>query len=137
MRFALHPTTVLALVVVTLATMDVQAQDALTYIYRDEDGEGRLTVRDVGPAEGVEGGHQIQVLLEQNGRRYEGTGIRYVLNPRMPVPTLLTFAITTPARAYFFQGVTTSGVTVAGKGTYHPVGAPRRRYEWSLVLGAR
>jgi hypothetical protein len=44
-------------------------------------------------------------------------------------------AITSPRASYFYQGVITSGLTVDGKGTYHRVGSPQTKYDWSILLG--
>src|SRR4051794_13730753 len=80
---------------------------ALTFKYQDDDGPGRLVVEPTGADEG--GASLIRVTLEQNGSRFQGSGVSYPLEARMPFRTLYAFTVTSPRGAYFFRGETTSG----------------------------
>jgi hypothetical protein len=133
MRHVRCSTAALTLAAVALATTAARAQ-VTTYTYRDDDGSGRLTVRDVGAAAGVEGGRQVQVVLEQGGRRHEGAGIRYQIQQGPPATTLLVFSLASPARTYFFQGMTRVGIVPGadGQGVYYRAGSPQQKYEWSV-----
>jgi hypothetical protein len=127
----------LALVVATaaLAAQAARAQNTpLVFTYRDADGTGRLTMLDVGP-DSATGGRQIKVSIEQNGNRFDGSGISYPLDQNMPSTTLVAFTVTGGGASYFFSGKTISGITLSGQGTYHPVGFPESSAGWSIVLG--
>ena len=107
---------------------------SLTFRYQDDDGPGRLIVTDVPDA--AEGEPvPIRVSLTQRGIRHDGSGVLIVLSRAAPRPRIYAFAIATPQASYFFQGRTTSGITVGGGGTYHPIGSPERPRRWSIVLG--
>lgn len=133
MRHARRSTVALALAAVVLAATSARAQ-VTPYTYQDDDGSGRLTVREVGAAAGVEGGRQTQVVLEQGGRRYEGAGIKYQIQQGPPASTLLVFSITSPTGAYFFQGTTRVGIVPGadGQGVYYRASTPQRKYEWRI-----
>jgi hypothetical protein len=127
----------LALVVATVAFVApaARAQNTpLVFTYRDADGTGRLTMLDVGP-DAATGGRQIKVSIEQNGNRFDGSGISYQLEQNMPFTTLVAFTVTGGGASYFFSGKTISGITLSGQGTYHRVGFPENSNQWSIVLG--
>jgi hypothetical protein len=127
----------LALVLATgaLVAPAARAQNTpLVFTYRDADGAGRLTMLDVGP-DAATGGRQIKVSIEQNGNRFDGSGISFQLEQNMPFTTLVTFAVTGGGVSYFFSGKTISGITLSGQGTYHRVGFPENSNQWSIVLG--
>lgn len=106
-----------------------------TFTYQDSDGPGRLDLFDLGPDDAT-GGRQIKINLSQNGVSYGGSGITFPLMATSPFTTLISFAIVSPAgMSYFFQGKLTSGITLSGQGTYHPVGMPESSAAWSIVLG--
>jgi hypothetical protein len=127
--------------ILTLLGPAVRAQNEimarpLVFTYRDAHGPGRLTVLDLS-ADPATGGRQIRVTLNQNGVQSVGSGIMLRLEPQMPLTTLITFSLTNRrGQAYFFHGKTISGITLSGQGLYHPLQAPERRSEWSIVLGA-
>lgn len=139
MRFGRLRTLVLTLAALALVApvLPVSAQSGPTRVvaYRDGDGSGRMTIRDLG-ADAATGGRQITVQLVQDGVTYSGSGITYQLEQNMPMRTLITFTLVSPrGRSYFFQGTTASGITFSGQGTYHRVGFPGNKFEWNFVLG--
>jgi hypothetical protein len=124
----------LTLTALAWAAPGARAQSNETYTYRDDDGEGRLIVRDQGPAPGVDGGSQIRVILEQDGRRFEGAGFRFQVTQGAPFTRLWAFTIGAPGRTYFFQGTTRIGIVPGtdGGGIYYPAGNPRNQEKWSI-----
>jgi hypothetical protein len=139
MRFARLQTLALALAALALiapvAPAAAQTNQNLVVAYRDGDGSGRMTIQDLG-TDAATGGHQIKVQLVQNGVTYTGSGLTYQLEESMPFKTLITFTLVSPrGRSYFFQGITISGITFSGQGTYHRVGFPEQTFEWNFVLG--
>jgi hypothetical protein len=131
----------LALVAATMAlaapaarAYETAGDSPLVFTYRDADGTGRLTMLDVGP-DSATGGRQIKVSIEQNGNRFDGSGISYQLEQNMPFTTLVAFTVTGGGASYFFSGKTISGITLSGQGTYHRVGFPESASPWSIVLG--
>jgi hypothetical protein len=133
----------LALFVATLALPAAQAQNnGLTFnqptafTYRDGDGQGRLTVQDIGPDSVNPQARLIKVVLVQNGVQYTGSGITQLLKEELPRPTLISFTLIAPTgRSYFFQGTLISGITLSADGSYHRVGFPENRFRWNIVLG--
>jgi hypothetical protein len=128
----------LALLLVAALTPQVVAAPAssqsLNFSYHDGDGNGRLFLTDVG-ADQATGGRQIKVTIVQNGVTYRGSGISLKLSDQMPFPTLLTFGLVSPGGlSYFFQGTMISGITVSANGTYHRIGVPEQKANWSIVL---
>jgi hypothetical protein len=123
-----------ALVVPGARAQQIPGDQPLVFTYRDADGAGRLTMLDVGP-DSATGGRQIKVSIEQNGNRFDGSGISYPLEQNMPFTTLVAFTVTGGGGSFFFQGKTISGITVSGQGTFHRVGFPEKPTEWSIVLG--
>jgi hypothetical protein len=125
----------LALLAPALPVVAQTIEQPLVVTYRDGDGQGRMTIQDLGP-DAATGGRQIRVQLVQNGVTYAGSGITYQLEQNMPFKTLITFTLVAPSgRSYFFQGTTASGITFSGQGTYHRVNFPGTKFEWSIVLG--
>jgi hypothetical protein len=107
----------------------------IRFTYRDGDGQGRLSLLDLGP-DAATGGRSIKVRIEQNGVTYNGSGVTLQLEETMPFTTLITFTVVAPSgRSYFFQGKTTSGITLSGQGTWHRVGFPESKFPWNSVLG--
>src|SRR6185437_3658969 len=103
----------LALLLVAAMTPQVMAQPAsgqpMSFSYHDVDGNGRLTLADVG-ADAATGGRQIKVTIVQNGVTYQGSGILLQLEDHMPFTTLITFGLVSPGGlSYFFQGKMISG----------------------------
>jgi hypothetical protein len=129
----------LALLLIATLTPQVVAQgpassQPISFSYRDDDGTGRLLLAELG-ADPATGGRQIKVTIVQNGVTFQGSGISLQLSDQMPFPTLLTFGIVSPRGvSYFFQGRTTSGITLSGQGTFHRTGAPEQKGNWSIVL---
>src|SRR5262249_62432982 len=96
------PRLMTALAVLALST----SAKAQSFTYQDDDGSGRLVVKDVGAAEGVEGGREIRMTLTQGGRSFEGSGFTRKVTESAPATTLWAFTITAQGRTYFFQGTT-------------------------------
>jgi hypothetical protein len=130
----------LALALAGVLPQVVQAQQPagatpLTFHYRDADGEGILSVLDVGADEAT-GGRQITVTLVQNGARSVGSGVMLPLEKTPPFHTAIIFSLVRRrGAAFLFQGQTTSGITLSGQGTFHRSGFPERKSAWSIVLG--
>jgi hypothetical protein len=136
MRFAVRTVLALAAALVVVAPRAVHAQSPATvFHYHDADGDGVLSLLDLGP-DPATGGHQIKVSLAQNGVSYLGSGITFQLDTQLPVPTLISFALVDPrGTSYQFQGKLISGITLSGQGTYNLVASPERKASWSIVLG--
>jgi len=136
MRFAVRTVIAMAVVMAALAAPAARAQTQPTvFRYHDADGDGVLSMLDLGP-DAATGGHQIKVSLTQNGVTYLGSGITLQLDTQLPVPTLISFALVDPrGTSYQFQGKMISGITLSGQGTYNLVLAPERKENWSIVLG--
>jgi hypothetical protein len=132
----------LALVVtfLTVLTPVVHAQGQpadppMVFTYRDTDGQGTLSLQDLGPDEAT-GGRQVKVLLQQQGVSFLGSGITLQLESGSPFTTLITFSLASPwGVSYYFQGKIISGITVSGQGTYHRTGYPESKDSWNIVLG--
>jgi hypothetical protein len=123
-----------AAVAFSLLAPAVYAQ-ATSFRYLDDDGQGRMSVQDVG-SDAATGGRAIKVSITQNGVVYNGSGVTLQLEDEMPFTTLITFTVVAPSgRSFFFQGKTTSGITLSGQGTYHRVGFPESKFGWNIVLG--
>src|SRR5512144_784951 len=105
MRFAVRMTLAIAVVMAALVAPAARAQTPPTvFRYHDADGEGVLSLFDLGP-DAATGGHQIKVNLTQNGVTYLGSGITLQLDTQLPVPTLISFALVAPdGTSYQFQG---------------------------------
>src|SRR5437868_3422361 len=82
-----------------------------TYIYRDAQGPGQISITDVGAPEGSSS-RLINVTITQNGFAYTGTGYSYALSPNNP-QVLLSFMVQ-DARGndYVFEGTLMPGVGV-------------------------
>src|ERR671930_1781747 len=106
------------------------------FTYHDSDGQGRLTLTDVGPDEAT-GGRQIKIGLTQNGLSYYGSGFTLPLETTPPYKTLISFTLVSArtGNSFHFAGTTISGITLSGSGTYHRAGVPERKANWSIVLG--
>jgi hypothetical protein len=136
MRIALR----LTLVVIAMALLGpmARAQQTLpppftttTYIYRDAQGPGRITVTDMGAPQGGES-RAIEVTILQNGFTYSGSGYSYALSPNNP-QLLLSFMVQDArGQDYVFQGTLMPGVGVTGGGTYHTQGFPGWTYWWRI-----
>jgi hypothetical protein len=129
----------LVLTAAALFGLDVQAQDGanqpLVFSYRDANGPGRLSVLDLGPGRDTDV-HFVKVTLSQNGVESTGSGITRQLEPQMPFRTLIAFSLARRrGPTLFYEGTTISGITVSGQGTFHALGLPERRTDWSIVLG--
>jgi hypothetical protein len=102
-----------------------------TYVYRDSQGPGRITITDLGsPQDGDS--RVIRVTIIQNGFTYSGTGYSYPLSPNNP-QLLLSFMVE-DARGtdYVFQGKLMPGFGVTGGGTYHQQGYGNQTYWWRI-----
>jgi hypothetical protein len=125
----------LAVLLATITAPVVRAQSPTTFTYHDADGNGVLTMFDLGPDEAT-GGRQVKIGLTQNGVSYLGSGITLQLQTTSPYTTLITFALADPrGGSYYFQGKMISGITLSGQGTYHVTGHPENKATWSIVLG--
>lgn len=112
---------------------DPPAPDSITFKYADDEGPGRLTITYVGEAEG--GVSRIRVELVQGDLRLLGSGIALAIEGSRPLTTRFAFAVSGPPGTFFFQGETTSGITLSGQGTYHRLGSPEQERTWSIVIG--
>jgi hypothetical protein len=136
MRIALR----LALAVIAMALLGpvARAQETLhppfssrTYIYRDADGPGQITITDLGSPQGGES-RLIRVTINQNGVTYTGSGYSYALSPNNP-QLLLSFMVEdSRGNDYVFQGTLMPGVGVTGGGSYHIQGYGNRTYWWRI-----
>jgi hypothetical protein len=136
MRSALR----LTLVVIAMALLGpmARAQQTLpppfsstTYIYRDAQGPGRITITDMGAPQGGDS-RTIGVTILQNGFTYSGSGYSYALSPNNP-QVLLTFMVEdVRGNDYIFQGTLMPGLGVTGGGTYHIQGYGNRTYWWRI-----
>jgi hypothetical protein len=103
-----------------------------TYLYRDSDGPGRMTIVDLGPAPGGTF-DLIRVTLVQNNITYAGSGYSMQISPVNPAEAMF-FVMSDPRNnAYVFSGVLTTGTGgVTGGGTYHAAGSPRWTNAWRI-----
>jgi hypothetical protein len=110
------------------------AQAQTTYDYKDDQGPGRLVVRELGPAPGVGGALRIRVTLDQNGI-YEGEGLSFVVNPGQANPRVLWF-FTIPARGkvHIFQGEVQGGIVpgIQGDGVWYSADDFQRKEKLSV-----
>jgi hypothetical protein len=106
-----------------------------TFRYSDPQGMGSITLTDLGP-DPVTTFDLLQVSIAQNGVTFRGSGIATPI-PGAPQPfnNLVSFTVTTPnGTAFFFEGKMGLGVEFQGQGTFHPVGNPTQRANWSLLF---
>jgi hypothetical protein len=105
----------------------------VTFRYSDAEGFGRITLTDLGP-DTATGGDLMQVRIEQNGVRYDGSGIALIVSAERPFTTLITFTVVSPGGlSYFFHGRMGLGVEFQGKGTYHSVTDPSHQFDWGFL----
>jgi hypothetical protein len=102
-----------------------------TYIYRDAQGPGQISITDVGSPDGSDS-RLINVTITQNGVSYTGTGYSYALSPNNP-QLLLSFMVQdSRGNDYVFEGTLMPGVGVTGSGTYHIQGFTGWTYWWRI-----
>ena len=105
----------------------------LTFRYSDAEGFGRITLTDLGP-DAATGGDLMRVRIEQNGIRYDGSGIALTVSTERPFTTLITFTAVSPrGQAYLFHGKMGLGVEFLGQGTYHLATDPSRQLDWGFL----
>lgn len=106
-----------------------------TFRYSDPQGMGSITLTDLGP-DPVTTFDLLQVSIAQNGVSFRGSGIATPI-PGAPQPfnNLVSFTVIAPnGTPFFFEGKRGLGVEFQGQGTFHPVGSPTLRANWSLLF---
>jgi len=106
-----------------------------TFRYSDPQGMGSITLTDLGP-DPVTTFDLLQVSIAQNGVTFRGSGITTPI-PGAPQPfnNLVSFTVIAPnGTPFFFEGKMGLGVEFQGQGTFHPVGSPTQRANWSLLF---
>jgi hypothetical protein len=116
---------------------------AQPFQYQDRDGTGTMTITPLTADSTRLSFQPIQVTIEQNNRRFTGSGVYHAFsddNASLPATTLVAFTVIDNAsRAFFFQGsIAPLGATIApptdftGTGTYWPVNSPQTPIQWTI-----